>query len=275
MIYDLHSHSYYSDGKLRPSDLVARAIEQGVNVLSLTDHDTVLGIVEAQQAAKGTELKLIPGIEFSCTWNYKTIHIVGLNIDPNNAQLLNAIETLKIRRETRAKLITQKLTKFGIPGVEEGVAQQIKGVPGRLHYARYLVERGYASTPGKAFKKFMAKGKPGYVPTEWLSLSDTVDIIKCAGGLSIIAHPRRYDLTFKRLTKLAQEFADLGGDGIEVATSSQGKEDQALLASLARQLSLYASIGSDFHEPCVYNELGKARFLVDIDKNINSLLQVS
>lgn len=275
MIYDLHSHSYYSDGKLSPSDLVSRAIEYGVDVLALTDHDTVLGIAEAQQAAKGTELKLIPGIEFSCTWNHKTIHIVGLNIDPNNAQLLNAIDILKTKRETRAKLITQKLTKFGIPGVEEGVAQQIKGIPGRLHYARYLVERGYASTPGKAFKRFMAKGKPGYVPTEWLSLNDAVNIIKSAGGLSIIAHPRRYDLTFKRLTKLVQEFAEYGGNGLEVATSSQGKEDQGLLASLARQLNLYASIGSDFHEPCVYNELGKARFLVDLDKKVSELLQVS
>ena len=266
MNYDLHSHTYYSDGKLSPKELVMRATEHKVDFLALTDHDTVSGVAEAVAAASNTNLKLIPGIEFSCTWNNRTIHMVGLNIDPHHPELLQAIEKLKIKRETRAKLITEKLTKYGIPGIEEGIAHQIKGVPGRLHYARYLVERGYASTPGKAFKQYMAKGKPGYVPTEWLSIEESVNLIKAAGGVSVIAHPRRYDLTFKRLTNLTQEFTELGGDALEIATSSQGKDDQILLAGLARKFNLHASVGSDFHEPCAYNELGKARFVVDIDE---------
>ena len=271
MRIDLHTHSYYSDGQLSPKALVQRAIEHEVDVLALTDHDTVLGVSEAQEAAKGTSLTLVPGIEFSCSWNHKTIHMVGLNVDTSHAELLEVIDELKLKRELRAKLIIQNLSKYGVPGVEEGMSSQVRGVPGRLHFARYLVERGYASTPGQAFKRFMAKGKPGYVPTEWLSIAEAVRVIQAAGGISVIAHPRRYDLTFKRLAMLVKEFTDCGGDGLEVATSAQGREDQKLLSSLAKQFDLYASIGSDFHGPCAYNELGKAKFLVDVDKVFTGL----
>lgn len=265
MKIDLHSHTYYSDGVLSPYDLVQRALAQELNVLAVTDHDTILGVAPALEAAQAHALKIIPGIEMSCEWKGQTIHMLGLNINLNHALFSKKLEEMMNLRQDRAHQISKKLLKFGIPGIEEGLARQVKGVPGRLHFARYLAEKGYASTPGKAFRQFMARGKPGYVPVQWVSLQEAAELIQQAGGIPVIAHPRRYDLSLKRLTIMLQEFKEAGGVGIEVANSNQNKSDQLLLLNLARQLNLAISIGSDFHEPCAYNELGKARFLLPLE----------
>lgn len=262
MKIDLHTHSYYSDGVLSPTELVQRAIEKQIDILALTDHDTLMGIDEAILAAKSHSIKIIPGIEVSCQWREQTIHMIGLNMDRASVILQEKLNHVFEARRQRAEQIAKKLTKFGIPGVEEGVARQVKGVAGRLHFARYLANKGYSSTPGKAFKQYMARGKPGYVKSEWMSLSEATRLIREAGGIPIIAHPRRYDLTMKKITTMFEEFKAEGGEGIEVATTSQNKSDQLLMLNLAKQLDLAMSIGSDFHEPCAYNELGKASFLI-------------
>lgn len=262
MKIDLHSHSYYSDGVLSPKDLVERAQSRGVTVLALTDHDTVAGIPEALAAAENTELRLIPGIELSCTWNHKTIHILGLNIDPYHPRIQTVIADLSLKREKRARQMMDKLTAFGIPGVQESIAQQVKGVAGRSHFAKLLIQKGYAKNHQSAFKQFLIKNKPGYVPTQWLSIAEAVKIIHSAGGVAAIAHPRRYNMTMTKLSELIEEFAAAGGQGIELATSAQKKEDQLLLYPLLEKHQLFASIGSDFHEPCAYNDVGKAFFVV-------------
>ncbi|MES2204783.1 MAG: PHP domain-containing protein [Pseudomonadota bacterium] len=270
MKIDLHAHTYYSDGVLSPTELVQRAIEKQVDILALTDHDTVMGIDEAILAAQSHAIRIIPGIEVSCLWREQTIHMIGLNVNILHQPLRDKLNGVMHARQNRAEQITKKLIKFGIPGVEEGIARYVKGVPGRLHFARYLVSRGYALAPGKAFKQFMARGKPGYVKSEWMSLADAAQMIRDAGGLPVIAHPRRYDLTIKKTTTMFEEFKAAGGEGIEVATTNQNKSDQMLMANLAKQLDLAMSIGSDFHEPCAYNELGKANFLVPIEGRLIS-----
>lgn len=270
MKIDLHTHTYYSDGVLSPTELVQRAIEKQVDILALTDHDTLMGIDEAISASQSHPIRIIPGVEVSCLWRGQTIHMIGLNVDITHQPLREKLDGVMHNRTERANQIIKKLTKFGIPGVEEGVARQVKGVPGRLHFARYLANKGYAGTPGKAFKQYMARGKPGYFESEWMSLADAARLIRDAGGLPVIAHPRRYDLTIKKTTTLFEEFKSAGGEGIEVATSSQNKSDQIILSRLAVQLDLAMSIGSDFHEPCAYNELGKANFLVPIEGRLIS-----
>ena len=262
MNIDLHSHSYYSDGVLSPAELVARAVSKGVTVLALTDHDTVAGIPEALVAAEGAGLRLIPGVELSCTWNHKTIHILGLNIDPQHKGIQTVVADLKRKREARAAQMVNKLIAFGIPGVEESIRQQVKGVPGRSHFAKLLIQKGYAKNHNSAFKRFLVKNKPGYVPTQWLSIAEAVEVIRGAGGIAAIAHPRRYNMTMTKLSEMIEEFAVLGGQAIELATSAQKKDDQLLLYPLLKKHQLYASIGSDFHEPCAYNELGKAFFAI-------------
>jgi len=265
MKIDLHTHSYYSDGVLSPTELVQRAVLNNVDILALTDHDTLMGIDEAILAAESHPIRIIPGIEVSCLWREQTIHMIGLNIDPNYEPLREKLEGVLRDRQHRAEQIAKKLIKFGIPGVEEGLARQVKGVPGRLHFARYLASKGYSSTPGKAFKQYMARGKPGYLKSEWMSLAEATRLIRDAGGLPIIAHPRRYDLTLKKTTTMLEEFKAEGGEGIEVATTNQNKSDQIMMSRLANQLDLAMSIGSDFHEPCAYNELGKASFLIPME----------
>lgn len=272
MKIDLHAHSYYSDGVLSPTELVQRAIEKQVDILALTDHDTLMGIKEAKAAAEKHSIKIIPGVEISCIWREQTIHMIGLNVDSANSVLCERLEKVYQDRKNRAEQIIKKLTKFGIPGIEENVHRQVKGVYGRLHFARDLANRGYALTPGKAFKQFMARGKPGYVKSEWMSLVDATRLIRDAGGLPVIAHPRRYDFTLKKITSMLEEFKAEGGEGVEVATTNQNKSDQLMMARLAKQLDLAMSIGSDFHEPCAYNELGKAAFLVPIEGRLVSNL---
>jgi predicted metal-dependent phosphoesterase TrpH len=265
MKIDLHTHTYYSDGVLSPTELVRRAVEKQIDVLALTDHDTLMGVDEAILAAKPHAIRIIPGVEISCLWREQTIHMIGLNVDMAHQPLREKLDEVMRDRQDRAEQIAKKLTKFGIPGVEEGVFRQVKGVPGRLHFARYLVSKGYATAPGKAFKQFLSRGKAGYFKSEWMSLADAAALIRDAGGLPVIAHPRRYDLTLKKTTTMLEEFKAAGGEGIEVATTNQNKSDQLLMSRLAVQLDLAMSIGSDFHEPCAYNELGRASFLIPVE----------
>jgi 3',5'-nucleoside bisphosphate phosphatase len=273
MKIDLHSHSFFSDGQLSPEALIERAVIQEVTHLALTDHDTLLGLPRAKAAAVDLPITLIDGVEVSCTWRNQTLHILGLNVDVNNQEMLTCFEGVKQKRLDRAEKIAAKLTKIGITGLRENVIDRAKGIVGRLHFANYLVEKGLAKAPGKAFNAYMKRGKPGYVRCEWMSMPDAVALILQAGGIPVVAHPRRYSFTFKRLTELMTEFKECGGIGVEVATSSQGKDDQQLLMSLSRTLDLYTSVGSDFHAPCAYNNLGKARFLVDpVYKPISELL---
>lgn len=272
MKIDLHTHSYYSDGVLSPTQLVQRALAQQVEMLALTDHDTLLGIAEAQQAAHEQPIRIIPGVEVSCTWQAQTIHVVGLNVAVTHPELQAQLAAVFTMRQERADSITKKLTQFGIPGIEESLARQVKGVCGRLHFARYLAQKGYVRSAGKAFQRFLTRGKTGYTAVQWMSLEAAVTLIRNAGGLPIIAHPRRYHLTMKQITRLCEDFKQAGGEGLEVATTTQNKSDQLLLASLAKHLDLALSIGSDFHEPCAYNEVGKASFLIPVNGRLISEL---
>lgn len=258
-IADLHSHSYYSDGLLSPTDLVHRAQDKGVTHLALTDHDTVAGIIEAKQAV--TKLILTPGIELSCLWRHQLIHIVGLNVDIDNSQLNKVIEYNQEQRNLRAISISKKMQKCGVDNALSRIENHEGMSVGRLHFAKILKDENLVSNTKQAFNQFLGRGKRCYVPVDWISLEQAVNAIKAAGGLSVIAHPRRYQFTFTKLRMLAAEFKELGGDGIEVATASHNKDDSLLVASIAKELNLLASQGSDFHFPTDYFEIGRTGFM--------------
>ncbi|NQZ53548.1 MAG: PHP domain-containing protein [Piscirickettsiaceae bacterium] len=257
--YDLHSHSTASDGSLTPSELIARAIDQGVDVLALTDHDGTEGIVEAQQAANTTDLLLIPGVEISVTWGATTVHILGLNVDINNITLHQGLASLRDYRIGRAEEIAQRLDKAGIVGALDGARKYASDVMlGRLHFAKFLVEGGYAKDISAVFKRYLVRNKPGYVPGKWISLDSAVNWIKDAGGQAIIAHPARYRMTATKLRRLIAEFKEAGGVGIEVVSGRQHPEEVKTLARLSEQFEMFASCGSDFHTPDnSWVELGK------------------
>ena len=248
--FDLHAHSTASDGTLTPTELMQRAHAAGVDVMALTDHDTLEGLVEAQTAAAGLGLGFVPGVEVSVTWQGLTVHIVGLGVDPANEVLGRGLAGLREYRDWRAEEIGRRLAKEGIGGAFEGALERSNGrLISRTHFARFLVDNGHARDVRAVFRRFLVHGKPGHVAGEWAELAAAIDWIRTAGGQAVIAHPARYPMTRSKLRRLVGEFIEAGGEGIEVVSGSHGRDDYVTIAHLAREFGLLASAGSDYHGP--------------------------
>ncbi|HGU8777811.1 RNase AM [Escherichia coli] len=264
VIYDLHSHTTASDGCLTPEALVHRAVEMRVGTLAITDHDTTAAIAPAREeiSRSGLALNLIPGVEISTVWENHEIHIVGLNIDITHPLMCEFLAQQTERRNQRAQLIAERLEKAQIPGALEGAQQLAQGgAVTRGHFARFLVECGKASSMADVFKKYLARGKTGYVPPQWCTIEQAIDVIHHSGGKAVLAHPGRYNLSAKWLKRLVAHFAEHHGDAMEVAQCQQSLNERTQLATLARQHHLWASQGSDFHQPCPWIELGRKLWL--------------
>jgi len=262
---DLHCHSTASDGALTPTELVARAAEKKVTHLALTDHDTVRGFAEAHSAAKANNIVLIPGIELSCLWRSHTIHIVGLDFDIDNTDFLAALEQQNRNRWARAAMIAERLSKLAVPDLlERATAESGGDVPGRPHFAKVMVEAGVVKNVAQAFKRYLGSGKVGDVKAYWPELQEVVQWINSAGGLAVLAHPRKYQLTATKLRDLTADFRRAGGQAIEVSTSGQSSGDLGFLAELCVREKLLASQGSDFHFPgAPWCELGRIMKMPD------------
>ena len=248
---DLHCHSVISDGKLAPADLAARAKTNGVDVWALTDHDEVGGIAAARQAASELQLHFVAGVEISITWGGETVHIVGLQIDETNPDLLAGLHQTRHGREQRAREMAQQLAQVGIPDAYEG-ALKFAGNPdliGRTHFARYIIELGVCPDTTAVFTKYLIEGKPGFVPHRWATLAQAVGWIQGAGGTAVVAHPGRYRFSTLQRDALLDEFMALGGNAIEVVTGSHTVDDYAVWAQVAKQFGLRGSRGADFHAP--------------------------
>lgn len=251
MNYDLHCHSTASDGVLSPADLVRRAFDKGVDVLALTDHDETGGLAEAASTAAELGMGFVFGVEISVTWSGATLHVVGLNIDPDHPTLVAGLAAIQVGRHERAQWMARELGRHGIAGALEG-ARKFAANPkliGRTHFARFLVEQGVCKDVRTVFRKFLVRGRPGYVPHEWASLEDAVHWIRSSGGQPVLAHPGRYDLKGKAMRRLLGDFKALGGEGVEVVTGSHTPDQFSLFAELATHFELKASRGSDFHAP--------------------------
>lgn len=249
-IYDLHCHSTASDGALSPADLVLRAQRQGVTTLALTDHDTTAGLAEARSQAAAIGVKFIDGIELSTTWEGKCLHIVGLNIDPTYPPLAEATQNLQTTRMQRAEQIALKLEKKHIAGALEAVKKAAgDGMITRTHFADFLLSQGHVCTQQEAFDRYLAKGKPAYVSTPWAELGVAVNWITESGGVAVLAHPLRYNLTANWMKRLLAAFKETGGQGIEVVTGRITSEEIRMSADYARRFDLAGSAGSDFHNP--------------------------
>jgi predicted metal-dependent phosphoesterase TrpH len=248
--YDLHSHSTASDGTLTPAELVYRACAAGVDVLALTDHDTLDGIAEARSAAAESGLNLLPGVEVSVSWSGRTIHVLGLNVDPADTALCAGLRELQRFRDWRAREIARKLAQRGIDGALEGASRFRRGrLLSRTHFAHFLVEQGHARSVREVFKRFLVRNRPGYVGGQWTSLPQAVTWIRGAGGMAVIAHPARYGLSRSRLKQLLCEFVEAGGAGLEVVSGSHSADETRHMAAVSREHRLFASCGSDYHGP--------------------------
>lgn len=257
MYYDLHTHTGYSDGSLTPEALIAHAHAAGVKVLALTDHDCTDGIAQARVAAADVGIALVAGVEISVTWQRQTIHVLGLGIAPATADLQTGLQALRVTRDARAHEIGARLAKAGVGDAYAGASALAAGpIISRTHYARFLVSAGHARDLRRAFKQYLTRGAPGYVPVNWVAPEVAVAWIHAAGGQAVLAHPARYKLTTTQVRRLLADFKAAGGDGIEVISGSHSRDDMYRFALLAREFGFLASAGSDYHGPDSWLDLG-------------------
>jgi predicted metal-dependent phosphoesterase TrpH len=262
---DLHTHSNCSDGSLTPTDLVARAAAAGVDVLALTDHDTVAGLDEAEHSAGVHGLRLVPGVEISASWRAQAIHVLGLWIDPASAELRSVLKMQAERRRARMRKICGRLEKLGLPGpLLLAAVEAHPGLPTRAHLANAMVAGGHVNRPDEAFRKYLGSGKPANVAAEWPALDVVVGWIRAAGGVAALAHPARYALSAGGRRQMLTDFVAAGGAALEVVTGANGAQHVEGVAALAVRYGLMGSVGSDFHDPqLTWNPLGRSLKLPD------------
>ncbi|CAM4362664.1 PHP domain-containing protein [Kerstersia similis] len=249
MCFDLHCHSLASDGALAPAMVARRAAANGVRVWSLTDHDELSGLAEAESEALALGMCFVNGVEISVTWAGHTVHIVGLGFDREHPVIVRGLEAIRRDRSERAERIGRRFAELGIAGTYEGALALAgnENLLSRTHFARYLWQSGHVSNVQEAFDLYLRDGGPAQVPMKWATLEDAVSWILSAGGVAVIAHPGRYRYTPVQFDGLFSTFRDLGGAAIEVVTGSHRPEQYAEYEAVARYYGFRASCGSDFH----------------------------
>ncbi|MGL1958432.1 MAG: PHP domain-containing protein [Colwellia sp.] len=271
---DLHSHTRCSDGGLTPQTLIDRAVNFQLDVLAITDHDTIaaLDIADAYIAEKNVPIKLINGIEISTAWQGFEIHIVGLNFNKNNEQLQLLIARQQKAREQRALIMGEKLAKCGFPHVyNDAKTSAGDGSITRAHFAKVLYQQGHVATMQKAFDKYIGKGQRAFVKPNWCTIAEAVAVIHAAKGSAVMAHPIRYDLTAKWLRRLIVHFKENKGDGLEVVLPQMNEQQRKKMLNYCLEYDLHASLGSDFHNPNKWSDLGRNLTLPDGAKPIWAL----
>ncbi len=270
MKIDLHSHSFYSDGVLSPSEVVKLASQAGCELFSLTDHDTTVGSAEAKLEADKLNISIIYGVEISAFWRNMAIHILGLGIDINNDILQTGLEHSQKLRKERAEKIALSLWRSGIKDALEKTQSFSKtDMLTRTHFAQMLISEGYCKDMKAVFRRYLTGKKPGGVSVEWKGFDEVVHWIHAAGGKALIAHPLRYRMTNTKIKKLLIDFKGVLGDGIEVVTGTSTEEEVKLSNQWAKDYNLLASCGSDFHGwPNQRVRIGNLRNLPDPEKAI-------
>ncbi len=265
MSLDLHTHSLCSDGSLSPADLVQRATAAGVDVMALTDHDTIAGLEEARAAAGRCGMRLVPGVEISASWRSQGIHVLGLWIDPAAPQLQRMLDSQADRRRLRMRRICAALSKLGLPGTALLAAVEAHpGLPTRSHLAAALVAGGHVNRTDDAFRRYLGAGRAAHVAADWPPLAQVVAWIVDAGGVASLAHPVRYALSSGARRQLLADFVAAGGGALEVVTGGNGAQHSQTCAMLAVKFGLKGSVGSDFHSPqLTWNPLGRLAKLPD------------
>lgn len=246
---DLHLHSTFSDGLLAPAAVVDLAADAGVELLALTDHDTFAGLPEARAQCERRGLRFVAGVEVSAAWNAQTIHILGLNVDPQSAPLLEGLGNVRVLRRERLREIGRRLDSRSVPASElVAEIESTHDVVTRTHLARAMVGRRIAATVPETFKRFLGRGRPGHMRANYPDTETVVGWIRAANGIAVLAHPLRYALSAGGRRRLLEEFRRCGGEGIEVVCGSANSQIEPL-AVLAVRFGFAGSIGSDFHDP--------------------------
>jgi len=246
---DLHSHTLHSDGDRSPAELLAQASLAGIEVLSVTDHDTVSGIAECSAEAQARGIRLVPGIELSCELHGREVHVLGHFLDPQSAALGRlASDMLQERRERMEKMVAlaQRLG-FSRVTMERVVSYSGGENLGRPHLARALVECGHAASVKDAFEKFLHARGPLWVDRWRLTIPEAVELVRGAGGTSSVAHPGANGITRQEL----QLMAEVGLDAVEAYHPEHPPNQAEAFERWAKELGLLVTAGSDYHGPSV------------------------
>ena len=239
--FDLHTHSCISDGTATPSEIVRIASRAKIKLLALTDHDNIMGVKEALEAGKEYSVPVLPAVEMDNEWRHE-LHIIGLDVDPNNPTLLRALEIARDRRERRNKIIYGKLKEAGYD--IQPLVNRPESVTTKLHIAHGLIKGGYANDVRDAFAKYLRPGTVGYYTEPRFTPQQVIDIIHIADGLPILAHPCHIR---DNPHGLIRELCDLGLMGLEAYYPTSTPRQTEMYVSIARQYRLMVTCGSDFH----------------------------
>ena len=245
---DLHLHTTHSDGSCTPTEVVNMAHQAGVTALAITDHDIVTGVAEAMAAGQQCGIEIIPGVEISSLAGNSELHILGYFLEWQDSDLLAHLKTLREGRHRRNPLIIERLQALGIDITYDEVrALACTDSIGRPHIARVLMDKHVVASAKEAFDRFLAEGKPAYVPRELPSPAEAISWIKAARGLAVLAHPTWVKVAEQSLIDLVRQLKADGLDGVEVYYSTHAVRQTREYLSLAQQLGLLVTGGSDFH----------------------------
>ena len=240
---DLHLHSTQSDGSFSPTQVVQRAAALELSAISLTDHDSVAGVQEAQNVGRDIGVEVIPGIELSAQEAVTDVHILGHFVDPENSDLQAFLQQFQDARIKRAEKIVARLNRLGVWITMAQVLFKADGAAiGRPHVADVLVEEGFVFSHNQAFQKYLGYGRPAYQPKFVLTPGEAVEIIHAAGGLASLAHPVLY-----RRDDLIPDLIKQGLDGIEVIHIKHDYADIRRYSAMANHYGLLTTGGSDCH----------------------------
>jgi predicted metal-dependent phosphoesterase TrpH len=241
---DLHMHSTYSDGVHTPAALIRMAKGKGLSGVALTDHDSMDGFTELQASAREAGVEVMTGVELSCEFNGRDLHVLAYGVDPANEKLQVLLREFRASRERRGIRIVEKLAEQGVRlDIGRVLARAGAGALGRPHIAEALIEAGYVTDHAQAFARYIGEGCPAYVDKFKMPPAQAVASIHAAGGLAFIAHPGYYMEDYEAFLRLLDE----GFDGVEVFHPYHIPPVITRLLGLARDRGLLISGGSDFH----------------------------
>ncbi len=250
-IVDLHVHSNHSDGSFTPSELVSYAVEKGLSVMALTDHDTVAGLGELKEAAATTSgaPELVSGIELSTDREGKDIHIVGLMIDETDEGFLTWLKKFQNSRDERNETMCERLQKeAGLDISFDALKAEFPGaVITRAHYAKYFLRHGITKSLKEGFERYVGDHTPFFVPRRKVTPEEGVALILAAGGIPVLAHPFQYAYGKEKLEKLTADLKEAGLLAIEAYYTTHSPSDTQEILEMAKRHGLMVSGGSDFH----------------------------
>jgi predicted metal-dependent phosphoesterase TrpH len=251
-VIDLHSHTLHSDGDRSPAQLFDEARRAGVEVLAVTDHDTVFGLEECRIASEASGVRLVPGIELSCELHGREVHVLGHFIDPASPALERLATGMLAERRERMERMVDRALRLGLRGVSMDRVIAASGGEnlGRPHLARVLVDCGHVTSLKDAFDRFLHTGGALWVDRQRLPVDEAVQLVHDAGGTASIAHPGANSISQQELKTMAS----LGLDGVEAWHPEHPPNQAEAFVRWAEDLSLVLTAGSDFHGPTVQPE---------------------